>query len=304
MEGPRHLRRFRPGPASSESREANLVPPRGEDSAPPLFLSVLTFANRDAAAMLTQAIWWTTNALEAIILGRAVQHQFVRAYPIFYAYLAYVLIESMSRFYVYIWHPASYADFYWATQSLSVFLGYGVVWEICRQALARYPGAFRMAQSTLALILVGVVSKVLANVLRGDDWTLAQSIAEQERDFRIVQAFLLLAIVALISYYRIRIGRNLRGLILGYGFFIGASIMNLTFRAFFGDAVQWLWQYLPASAYLVALLIWCGTLWSYEPNPEPEMESRIEQDYQSLVQATRQRFRQVRAHVGRTARPS
>ncbi len=252
--------------------------------------------------MLTQAIWWTTNILEAILLGRAARCHFLKAYPIFYVYLAYVLVESLARFYVYIWHPASYVNFYWATQFGSVLLGYGVVWEICRHALSRYPGAFRMARTALALIFVAVLSKVLANVLGGENWTLAQSIAEQERDFRIVQAFIILAIVGLVSYYRIRIGRNLRGLVFGYGFFIGASIINLTFRAFFGEAVQWLWQYLPASAYLVSLLIWCSTLWSYQPNPEPETESRIEQDYQALVSATRRRFRQIRAHVGRTVR--
>lgn len=253
--------------------------------------------------MLTQAIWWTTNALEAILLGRAVQRKFMKAYPIFYVYLAYVLAESLSRFYVYIWHSASYVNFYWATQFVSVMLGYGVVWEICRQALSRYPGAFRMARKTLMLIFVLVIAKVFANVLGGENWTLAQSIAEQERDFRIVQAFLILAIVGLVSYYRIQIGRNLKGLIQGYGFFIGASILNLTFRTVFGAGVQWLWQYLPAVAYMVALLIWSATLWSYEPNPEPQTECRIEQDYESLVRATRRRFRQVRAHVGRTVRP-
>lgn len=253
--------------------------------------------------MLTQVIWWTTNALEAILLGRAAQRKFIKAYPIFYSYLAYVLVESLSRFYVFVWHPAAYAHFYWSTQLVSVLLGYGVVWEICRQALSRYPGAFRMARNALLLIFVAVVSKVLANVLVGKNWSLAQSIAEQERDVRIVQAFLILAIVGLVSHYRIQIGRNLRGLIQGYGFFIGASILNLTFRASSGEGVQWLWQYLPATAYLVALLIWCASLWSYQPNPEPKTEVRIEEDYQALVRSTRQRFRQVRAHIARTVRP-
>ncbi len=253
--------------------------------------------------MLTQAIWWITNALEAILLGRATQRKLIKAYPVFYTYLAYVFVESLSRFYVYVWHPASYVNFYWSTQAVSVLLGYGVVWEICRQALARYPGAFRMARAALVLIFVLVISKVLANVLGGEHWSLARTIAEEERDFRIVQAFLILAIVGLVFYYRIHIGRNLRGMMLGYGFFIGTSILNLTFRSLFGDEFQIWWQYLQPAAYVVVLLIWCVTLWSYQPNPEPETESRIEQDYQSLVRATRQRFRQVRAHVGRTVRP-
>ena len=253
--------------------------------------------------MLTQAIWWITNALEAILLGPALQRKLIRAYPIFFTYLGYVLLESLSRFYVYVWHPAAYIYFYWSTQFVSILLGYGVVWEICRQALARYPGAFRMARNALVLIFALVIAKVFGNLLLGESWSLAQSIAEQERDFRVVQACLILAIVGFVSYYRIQIGRNLRGMMLGYGFFIGTAILNLTFRSYLGDEFQVWWQYLQPAAYVVVLLIWSVSLWSYQPNPQRETESRIEQDYQSLVQATRRRFRQVRAHVARTVRP-
>ena len=253
--------------------------------------------------MLTQVIWWTTNLLEAILLGRAAWRKFIKAYPLFYIYLAYVLLESLARFYVYVWQPPLYTNFYWGTQGVSVLLGFAVVWEICRQALARYPGAYRMVRAGFAIIFVAVSAKIVANVLAGENWSLAATIAEEERDFRVVQAFLLLVLFGLISFYRIQIGRNLRGMMLGYGFFIGTSVLNLTFRSYFGDGFQIWWQYLQPAAYVLVLLVWCVTLWSYQPNPEPEAESRIEQDYQSLVHATRQRFRQVRAHVGRTVRP-
>lgn len=253
--------------------------------------------------MLTQAIWWTTNALEAILLGRAARRRFIKAYPIFYAYLAYVLIESLSRFYVYTWHPPSYGIFYWSTQFVGVLLGYGILWEICRQALCRYPGAFRLAHRVLGLIFVVVISKILANVLAGENWSLAQTTEVLERDSRIVQAFLLLAFLGLVSHYRIPIGRNLRGMMLGYGFFIATSIINLTFRSHIGESFQIWWLYLQPSAYVVVLTIWCATLWSHQPNPETKTESRLEQDYQTLVNATRQRFRQVRAHIARTVRP-
>jgi hypothetical protein len=252
--------------------------------------------------MLTQAIWWVTNALEVIILGRAAQQRLLKTYPMFYIYLAYVLVESGLRFYIYLRHPAYYGPFYWSTQLLSVFLGYGVVWEIYRQALTRYPGALRMSRNALALIFVVVVFRVLLNLLWVGFSSLPQTTAELERDFRTVQAFLLVSIAGVMSYYRIQIGRNLRGMMIGYGFFIGTSIIILTLRSHFGDQFQIWWQYLQPAAYVFVLLVWCMTLWSYQPNPEPEAECRIEQDYQSLVQATRRRFRQVRAHVGRTVR--
>lgn len=253
--------------------------------------------------MLTQVIWWTANLLEILLLGRAAQRKLIKAYPLFYTYLAFVLLTSLTRFYMYVWHAPLYTNFYWGTQGVSVVLGFAVVWEICRQALARYPGAYRMVRAGFAIIFVTVSAKILANVLSGESWSLAATIAEEERDFRVVQAFLLLVIVGLNSFYRIQIGRNLRGMMLGYGFFVGTSVLNLTFRSYLGDAFQTWWQYLQQVAYVVVLLTWCVTLWSYQPNPEPEAESRVEQDYQALVQATRERFRQVRSHVRRTVRP-
>ncbi|MCI0627690.1 MAG: hypothetical protein L0387_39570 [Acidobacteria bacterium] len=253
--------------------------------------------------MLTQIFWWLGMALEAALLLRATRRNLIKVYPIFYSYLAYVFIESLLRFYVYVRHPTVFGSFYWSTQLVSVILGYGVVWEICRQALSRYPGALRMARSIVLLIFVVVTLKVLVNSLDGEVRSLAGTTAELERSFRVVQAFLISAIVGVLVHYRIRIGRNLLGLISGYGFFIAASIVNLTVRAFLGEGVQWLWQYLPAGAYLVALFTWCATMWSYQPNPEPKAEPRLEHDYQALVHSTRQRFRQVRAHVGRAARP-
>lgn len=253
--------------------------------------------------MLTQILWWLGMVLEGSLLLRAAARGFIRSYPIFFTYLGYVLLESLSRFYVYIQHPAAYGPFYWSTQLGSVLLGYALVWEISRQALARYPGTYRMARSAIALIFVVVVSKALLSSLAAGGWSLGQTTAELERDFRTVQAFILLAIIGLLVQYRIRIGRNLWGMVLGYGFFIGTSILNLTFRSWFGDAFQPWWQYLQPMAYVAVLMIWCTTLWSYQPNPEPEAAPRIEQDYQSLVTATRRRFRQARVHIGRTVRP-
>ncbi len=253
--------------------------------------------------MLTQTLWWLGMALELTLLLRAVRNNLLKTFPIFYTYLAYVLVESLVRFYVYVQFPSFYGLSYWVTQLGSTLLGYGVVWEICRQAVARYPGTFRMTRNAIVLIFVIVICKVVVSSLTSEGWSLAQTTGELERDFRTVQAFLILAIVGLLVHYRIQIGRNLRGMIWGYGFFIGTSILNLTFRSFLGEVFQIWWQYLQPVAYVVVLLIWCATLWSSHPNPEPETDPRIEQDYQSLVAATRRRFRQARAHVGRTVRP-
>jgi hypothetical protein len=99
------------------------------------------------------------------------------------------------------------------------------------------------------------------------------------------------------------VGRNLKGMILGYGFFIGASIVNLTLISHLGDKFQAWWQYLPATTYTVTLVIWCLTLWSYEPNPGPESQVGIERDYELLAARTTSLLVEMRGLLGKAIRP-
>jgi type III secretory pathway component EscS len=252
--------------------------------------------------MFAEILWGTGTALEGLLVFRSLKGRIFAAYPVFYVYLTYIFLQEFARFYVYLFHPTRYLHFYWYTQFFSVVLGYGVIWEIYRQALKHYPGAARAARSALALIFVFVLSKVLVAGMSGLLWSFARTTAQLERDLRIVQAALLIAIVALLAYYAIPAGRNLKGMIVGYGLFIGASIITLTFRSYFGDSFQPLWQYLPAATYYIVLIIWCFCLWSYHPSMQPEPEARVKHDYELLAKHTTKLLNQVRTNMVRVVR--
>ena len=253
--------------------------------------------------ILTQSVWWSTNALEALLLVRAVRGDFFRKYPIFYIYLSYVLFESFLRFCFYVFKPDLYPSVYWFSQYVSVTIGYGVVWEIFRQALANYPGAGRVARTCLLTIFILVLCKVFLNALSGPVYSPAKTTADLERYLRVVQAILLMTIVGLVAYYVIPMGRNLRGIILGYGFFLGLTVMRLALRSHLGDAFQPVWQHLAWASYSVALVIWCLSLWSSHPSPAPRSEVEIERDYELLATHTTRLLAQLRAGMVRAIRP-
>ncbi len=253
--------------------------------------------------ILIQTLWWSTNALEALLIVRAARGGFFRKYPIFYVYLSYVLFESLLRFFVYVFRPDLYQSVYWSSQYVSVTIGYGVIWEIFRQALANYPGAGRVARTCLLTIFILVLCKVFLNALSGPVYSPAKTSAELEGYLRVVQAFLLLAIVVLLAYYIIPMGRNLKGMILGYGFFLGLTVMHLALRSYLGDAFQRVWQHFGWVSYSVALVIWCLSLWSYHPSPAPRSKVEIERDYELLAAHTTRLLAQVRAGMVRAIRP-
>ncbi|MBZ5539113.1 MAG: hypothetical protein LAN61_01195 [Acidobacteriia bacterium] len=253
--------------------------------------------------MISQLIFWTCNILEAILLLRAVRGRFFAKYSLFYAYLLCVFLQSLARFYILLWHADLYPYFYWYTQFIDMLLGCGILFELYRQGLVHYPGAARMARNVLAFVFAMVISKVLANALSGTGLSPGSIAYDLERNLRMVQSVFLIALFALFYYYAIPLGKNLRGMMLGYGLFLGTSVVNLTFRTQLGSAFQVWWVYLQPLSYVLVLAIWCPALWAYAPMPLPASESKLEYDYQLLSAGTRKRVAMVRSYISKTVLP-
>ena len=253
--------------------------------------------------LLVQSAWWVTNALEGLLLFRALRGGFFWRYAVFYLYLSYVLSESLMRFYFYEFRPNLYSSVYWSSQFVSVTIGYAVIWEIFRQTLKDYPGAARVARTSLLTIFVLVLCKVFMNGLSGAVFSPTSTYVDLERYLRVVQVALLVTIVGFVAYYSISIGRNLKGMILGYGFFIGMTVIHLALRSYLGVAFQPVWQHLGWVSYSVALAIWCSTLWSYQPNPQPSSDVAIDRDYERVALRTAKLLAEARASLVKAIRP-
>jgi len=252
--------------------------------------------------MLTQTLWWTTNALMGFLVFRSLRGRFFWKYLIFYIYLSHVLALELVRFLIYDFRPKAYGNFYWHTEFLSVAIGYCVIWEIYDRALESYPGPLRMARLLVTATFVLVVAKVFSTAVSDSGWVLAEGVGELERNLRTVQAVLLVVVLAVVSYYMIPIGRNLRGIILGYGFYIGALVVINTVWSRFGDTMHLWLKYFQPTAWLVTLLFWSATLWSYHPNPKPEKEIEIERDYELMATRTALNIAKARGYLVRAIR--
>lgn len=250
-----------------------------------------------AASVFTQILWWIGNATEAFILARSVKGKLYGKYPAFYFYLSTVLFIELLRFATYTLQPSLHRVLYWYTEYVAATVGYAVILEIYRQALKSSPGAARIARTFLLGVLAAVILKVMVNALSGPVWSPAATSAELERNLRTVQLLLLFGIVALLAYYRIPTGRNLKGIAFGYGFYICASVMSLAFGSLPGYALRPEWRHVQPIAYLAALFIWGCTLWSYQPSPEPETESEIERNYRILAEQTRRVLSRARSFL-------
>lgn len=252
--------------------------------------------------MLGLIIWCSGIVLESFLLVRGLQVKLWARFPAFYTYILFVWLQSLLRFSIFHSRPQFYRPVYWITEGLGVLIGCAVVFEIYRVGLAAYPGTARMARNLLGLVFVLASTRALVGAWNDPRWWLISTTIDLERLLRTVQSFAILALVVLFLFYAIPFGRNLRGILLGYGVFVGLSVIQLTFVADSGSRFHKFWSYASPGSYFIVLGLWMVHLWSYLPSPEPRGAVRLEEQYQKVAGATVQRLREARGYLAKAVR--
>jgi len=237
--------------------------------------------------MLTTLIWWSGILVDALILVRGIQTGLLRKYALFYFYIACVFSVEALRFCCYRFAPQLYPTIYWNSEVVAILASYTVIAAIYKQALSNYAGIARVGRNFLLLVLLVTLLGMVARNLQGrfEAWDVAT--AALGRDLRYVEGALLLALIWLLRHYHILMGFNLRGLTLGYAFFLATDIMTRGILFLLPDNTfsLYLRRILPVT-YLITLIIWCVTLWISLPDPVPQVNSEIDRDYEALVAKT------------------
>jgi hypothetical protein len=191
---------------------------------------------------------------------------------------------------IFLLFPELYQHWYWGTQFFTLILGYGILLEILNNALSPYPGAEKFARIAGLAAFGVIICVVLLFPLIKSHWS-ASTMLELERDFRTVQAVFVFGLLAVIFYYRIALGTNMKGMIGGYGVYIGTSLVSLALGSYsenlFGEGSR---LFEPLS-FDISLIIWVVALWSYSPNPAPGPGICLEEDYEAFVAKTRSAMR-------------
>src|SRR5215475_5128783 len=245
--------------------------------------------------MLDYSLWFATILLELVLLWRSLRGDYFKRYPIFYSYISFVFLQSVARFTVYHLKPDWYSSVYWFTEYVAIIAGCSVVFEFCRLGLKEYPGVGKMARLGLIAAFLFTFSKVLFTAAQGaDGWTPALTFL-LERDVRFVQIAATAILVAIVFVYRIPISRNLKGIILGYGFYLGTVVANLTFLGIFGERIQLASSRIQAVSYTATLVIWTVGLWSYEPVANQAMGTA--RNYSTICEETKEQLAQSKSAV-------
>jgi hypothetical protein len=238
--------------------------------------------------MLSLTIWWCGILLEALLLFRGFRAKLFSRYPNFYIYVLSLFLSDGLLYLVYASKSPSYEKWAWYSGFLILFLGCGIVLEIFRHVLSPYAGVEKFARVGGIAILGAVLCFAALYPIFAPSESVAHALyVRLQRDFLTVQAILLFGLLQLIAYYGISIGRNLKGMIFGYGQCVGTTVVIFALQAYIGARFEQTWILIQQISYLAALGIWLVGLWSYCANPVPEVTIGVDADYEVLAARTR-----------------
>jgi hypothetical protein len=194
--------------------------------------------------------------------------------------------------------PTFYPGFYWSTEFIGVFVGCAVVMEFAWVGLAEFPGVAKLARVALIATFSLTVGKVLLTAMQGALGWPVSLVVQLERDMRFVQIAAILSLLLLFLRYRVPLGRNLRGIIIGYGLFLAINIVNLTYLERLGETVYSLASHIQSSAYFFALCVWTAFLWLRVA--PATVGAPLQTSYNEILDRTREQLARTQAEVQRS----
>jgi hypothetical protein len=239
--------------------------------------------------------------LQVLLLFRGWRSRILNRYPYFYAYIATSLVAGTFSYAVLVTRPSAYSTIFWPLEFLTLFIGCGLVLEIFRDVLLPYPGAERFAKGVCVVTFVAIFLFGLPYFFISSPGSIAQSEVGLERNVRAVQILFFVGIVGTVVYYAIALGKNIRGMIYGYGLYLAVSVVAFALRLYYHSKVDVLRTVRPL-VFDVSLLIWLVALWAYHPNPTPGSGGHLEEDYEAVVSLTRAVVNALRGHLRRSTR--
>lgn len=205
---------------------------------------------------------WMSIGLLALILWRGFRSAILTKFFTFYSYIAAGLVGTAVAFCTY-GRPQTYAHWYWIVEFVTLFLGCAILWEMFGRIWVPSKELSRIGRAGQRLLLVLIAGAAALFVLI-EVRTPLNSAAFRllERDCRGAQAIFFIVLVSGIFYHAIPVGKNLKAICLGYGFYVLGSLVALAIWLYVGDRVAVLCDNSQPVCFDIAAAIWLVGMWT------------------------------------------
>ncbi len=208
--------------------------------------------------------------LLCLLIWRLAKRRLWSYYPYLSIFVIYRCLADVALFPIDRYRPHWFAAAYWRLEAITLALQFLVNWEFFRGLFVQHSTTQRIARKLLFIIEIGVLPAILllgwsqASLFRNLSLPLPPVV---EQYLCLAQASLLLIPAAVAWYYRIPLGRNLRGLGLGFGLYLLVRAVNFaSLQAFHGFAPYW--RMLTPMTFIVMIAVWLWAFWEKDGEPK------------------------------------
>lgn len=212
---------------------------------------------------IVKDLWAATFLLQLVVGALIVIRGYFRRLPLFSAYIALNLCQSVSLYTIYHYYgDASKVSYIagWVSEAITLAARLCATVELLRLVLMSYRGIWGMTWRLLAftcpmvLALVAIFSRSDAPVF----------VMQVDSGYHIVFAVALILCLGLLHYYPIRVEPVYKVLLSGFCWYSCARILTNTVLHGYSYAEYihyWpMWQTLAISSYLLVLILWGSAL--------------------------------------------
>ncbi|MBI3669763.1 MAG: hypothetical protein HY237_08300 [Acidobacteria bacterium] len=238
-------------------------------------------------------LWVAGTVLELLAATLAIRHGLFRRLPVFTGYLFLVVAHEIGWWAIV--HSSGYASppafyFYWVSQALLLSARALAIAELCQSILRPYRGVWALAWRILLVTASGLLSYAAWASFGNRAW-ITLFILTAQRGLELAAVAILITLMLISRYYGIQVQPLQRLIALGLGFYSAVQILNNSFmREFLGHYFDW-WNWVRASSFQVALVLWLLALRKPLPATAPAPALLPQEIYDDLTPQVSYRLR-------------
>jgi hypothetical protein len=186
----------------------------------------------------------------------------------------------------------AYLRIFWSTQLILSILRLLMIIEIARRSLRAYPAVWSFAWWALsaagAVLLSWTAYSVAQNVHH-----FKTLIAVGGQRFEFMQAILLLLLLALGSYYQLRIPPLYRLIVIGMCIYSAVQMSNSELYLLKSPRADLIFGYIRQGSYPISLVIWVYAVWRWGATPAESPELISQSAYDKISPQIHDRLREL-----------
>lgn len=217
-------------------------------------------------SFLWHFLWLAPRVLQLAIAAIMIRRGLVRAYPIFFAYTVFQIVEEGTLFT--LDHADAISDYqywsvHWVGLSISCALRFGVIWEICSTVLRHYPALHRVNRLAFRWAIVFLLFLAIIVAARApEDGTphIFSGIHILDLSVNVVQSGLWILLLGFSAYFGLSWRSFAYGIASGLGVFATVALATEARRIWTGAVAGYAFDFVTMTSYTCCTVIWLAYL--------------------------------------------